>query len=222
MVPIILAEKIHNLFAGYPNVLYGFSDTGFSEYRDQYASALVFAVPYGRRLSLKTYDEKLFTEDITEAREGVEEILTGIKQLLEESGISYFVPQAGQRDEFALMAPFSYKYAAVKAGLGWIGRNDALITEEYGPRLRLSAVLIGAALPTQEGVTQSKCPEFCMECVSHCPHKALKGSQWMPDSKREDLIDIHRCNQKRSVTLPKWGRKNSCGFCIAACPFGIE
>lgn len=74
-----------------------------------------------------------------------------------------------QKNETDLLAEFSFKYAATRAGVGWIGRNDVVITERYDPRVRLSAVLINAPLTHGEPLTESRCPENCHRCVEICP-----------------------------------------------------
>jgi epoxyqueuosine reductase QueG len=35
-----------------------------------------------------------------------------------------------QESEETIIAPFSYKFAVLYAGIGWIGKNDLLITEK--------------------------------------------------------------------------------------------
>ena len=40
-----MQAEIRELFAEYPDVLYGFADTAYSQYADSYPSVLVFAVP---------------------------------------------------------------------------------------------------------------------------------------------------------------------------------
>lgn len=127
-----------------------------------------------------------------------------------------------QSSEKTLIAPFSFKFAGVNAGLGWVGKNDLLITKKYGPRVRLSAILIDYDLPIGNPVTKSKCPPECNICVSNCPYYALTGYTWNLDSKRDELINYKLCNQKRSHYLKKLNRKNSCGLCMVSCPIGLK
>lgn len=116
--------------------------------------------------------------------------------------------------------PFSFKFAGVNAGLGWIGKNGVLITEKYGPRVRLSAILIDYDLPIGTPIKKSKCPVECNICVNTCPHNALTGYEWNIYTKRADLINYKLCNQKRSLYLKAHNRKNSCGLCMVSCPIG--
>ncbi len=138
------------------------------------------------------------------------------------SGVEYYIPTIAQKNETDLEAEFSFKYAAVHAGLGWIGKNDVLITREYGPRVRLSAVLINSVFEYGTVIEESGCPIECNLCVSICPCHALKGITWHIYEQRENIIDYHLCNQKRSEYIKKFGRKNACGLCMVVCPFGIS
>ena len=122
--------------------------------------------------------------------------------------------------EADLEAPFSFKFAAVNAGLGWIGKNDVIITEKYGPRVRLSAILINEQFEYGNKILMSNCPENCKKCVEVCPYHALHGVQWNIDAFRSEIIDYSLCNEKRSIYLKTHGRKNACGLCMAVCPFG--
>ena len=215
-----MVDAIRSLFAQYPDVIYGFADISYSPFSADYRSAVVFAVPYGKQLTSATYAEQDFEDGIVMARERLEGILSRLEALLRERCVSYCVPPVAQENETDLLAPFSFKYAATRAGIGWMGRNDVIITGRYGPRVRLSAVLVDAALPYAVPIDDSRCPEGCSECVEACPCKALKGVTWDPSKQRSDIIDYHRCNRMRSAFIPKLGRKSACGLCLAACPVG--
>ncbi len=216
----MVERSIRSLFSEYPEVLYGFTDIAYSPYAGEYKSALVFAVPYGEQLTIQTYTEERFERGIQAAKKKLEEILAQLEAILQKNEVSYYIPPVAQRNEVDLEAPFSFKFAAVNAGLGWIGKNDVVITKEYGPGVRLSAVLIDAQFPYGQKIVKSNCPENCQKCVDICPHKALHNVRWNIDSLRSEIIDYPLCNEKRSLFLAKHGRKNACGLCLAVCPFG--
>ena len=65
------------------------------------------------------------------------------------------------------------KDTAVMAGLGCIGRNNILVTPEFGPRVRLRALTVDVALPST-GPRQfnpcAGCPEYCRKA---CPQNSF-------------------------------------------------
>ncbi len=67
------------------------------------------------------------------------------------------------------------KDAAVLAGLGVIGRNNLLITPEHGPRVRLRALALSAALPSAGSRPFDPCSGCPAPCRTSCPQKAFTG-----------------------------------------------
>ena len=70
------------------------------------------------------------------------------------------------------------KDSAVLAGLGTIGKNNMLITPEFGPRVRLRAMILTEDLPSTGPITFDPCIDCDMPlpCRKSCPQNAL-GSQ---------------------------------------------
>ncbi len=215
-----LEDEIRDVFSRHPETLCGFTDIPYSPYGGKYASALVFAVPYTEQLSEKDYAEERFEAGIQGARSELEKIVDEITGILDRRGAKYLVPPVAQNNETELLAPFSFKAAAARAGIGWYGKNDVIITERYGPRIRLSAILIDAPFTYGRPFTESRCPEDCAKCVDICPCGALKGRRWTAGAERAEIIDYQKCNRMRSAFIKKLGRKNACGLCLAVCPFG--
>ncbi len=217
-----LYELIISKMQGYSDTLLGITDISYSDYYSHYKCALVLAVPHKEMISLKNYSEEKLEAAIGTARDQVNRIVSELTSLFQTHDIKYYVPPIAQSDEESLIAPFSFKYAAVKAGIGWIGKNDVLITKEYGPRVRLSVILVNGDLPIGAPITQSMCDKKCFLCIDVCPYKALKGKQWDINKLRGELIDYHLCNIKRSEYLKKHFRKNACGLCMVVCPWGVK
>ncbi len=218
----IIERNIRSIFSEYPGVIYGFTSIAYSGYAAAYQSALVFAVPYGEQLTIETYSEEKFEKGIQDAKKVLEKILGRLQEMLDAYKVKYDIPPVSQNNEADLTAPFSFKFAAVNAGIGWIGKNDVIITKKYGPRVRLSAILIDEQFVYGPKIAKSNCPENCKKCVDSCPYHALHDVQWDIDSLRSDIIDYRLCNEKRSLYIEKHGRKNACGLCMAACPFGTR
>lgn len=213
----LLIEKMKK----YSGTLLGITDISYSEYRGKYKCAMVFSVPYDEMLSLKNYTEENFENNIGIARGKIDVIVSDISSFFGEYDIEYYVPPVAQVSEELLIAPFSFKFAAINSGIGWIGKNGVLITKEYGPRVRLSAILVDCDLPKGIPIIESKCDDGCNLCVIACPYKALKGIQWSMNTLRKELIDYQLCNRKRSLFIKTHKRKNSCGLCMVACPVGL-
>jgi len=65
------------------------------------------------------------------------------------------------------------KDAAVLAGLGCMGKNNMLITPQFGPRLRLRVMLAEADLPSDGVSNFDPCKKCPMPCRSACPQNAF-------------------------------------------------
>lgn len=109
-------------------------------------------------------------------------------------------------DYRSISGAFSFKYAAVQAGLGVIGKNGLLLTQAYGPRVKLSAVITEAPLAADEVMTGDLCGD-CDICYKVCPSKALKA----PTEKGEPNFD-------RFVCCSFFTANEGCSLCMARCP----
>lgn len=73
--------------------------------------------------------------------------------------------------------PFSFRHAAVAAGLGQIGWSGLFLTPQYGPRQRLTVILTDACLQADAQLEENPCIR-CFECIKHCPGGAIKKEEW--------------------------------------------
>ena len=121
-------------------------------------------------------------------------------------------------NDIALSVPL-----AVDAGLGEAGRHGLLITEQFGPRVRICKVFTDLPLevdyPIDLGV-QAFC-ERCEQCAEACPSKAL-----MPGERTDKALDVSnninvlKWPIKAMDCLSWWDRNSSCcNNCIRVCPF---
>ena len=118
-----------------------------------------------------------------------------------------------------LRVNFSHKMAATRAGLGWIGKTDLLVSHAFGPRVRLAAMLLdypGFSAGTPE--TESRCGA-CDLCVQACPAQAAQGLPWRAGVDRDEFFNAFKCREKcRELSLKNLGEAISlCGRCIAVC-----
>lgn len=99
----------------------------------------------------------------------------------------------GNWDAESSKSTLPHKTIAVLAGAGWIGRNNLLVTPEYGSALCIGTVLTDAPLPViRPQITENKCGA-CKKCVHVCQTQALIGNTWKTGISRESIIDIHKC-----------------------------
>jgi len=82
----------------------------------------------------------------------------------EAKGLPYYIVQGG----------IFLKDAAVMAGLGCIGKNNMLVTPEYGPRVRLRAALLDLKLPATGPSDFDPCPQCDKPCRKICPQNAFQ------------------------------------------------
>lgn len=115
---------------------------------------------------------------------------------------------------------------AVQAGLGELGRNGVLITEEYGPRVRLGKVFTDLELvpdkPKSFGVTEF-C-KSCLKCCDACPPDALSREKEPTVDPTTNSISsnpgVKKWWQDNEKCLAFWSEQGSdCGACIASCPY---
>jgi len=112
---------------------------------------------------------------------------------------------------------------AIAAGLGELGRNGLLITEKYGPRIRICKVFTDFPLE-HDNIKTFGVTEFCRKCKKcaiNCPSQSIPyGSQ----SKEGPSISNHSGVQKWYIDPEKcfmfWVKNwMDCNHCIKVCPF---
>jgi epoxyqueuosine reductase QueG len=125
-----------------------------------------------------------------------------------------------EEDEATLTAKLPHKTVATRAGLGWVGKSNLLVTEKYGSAVRLVTVLTDAPLAAGKPVNSSRCGD-CTACVDICPAHTLTGNTWHAGISRESIVDVYTCRKKaREQTAIIIGESKSiCGLCIVACPW---
>jgi epoxyqueuosine reductase len=131
------------------------------------------------------------------------------------------------------------KDAAVVAGLGCIGKNNLFITPDYGPRVRLRAMLLDEELPATGTADFNPCHGCDMPCRAACPQAAFQkkiyhetelGLDELPGrsgiySRRlcnfQMEIDIGNSEEMRAVERNTLGKVTKyCRLCELACPVG--
>lgn len=113
-------------------------------------------------------------------------------------------------DRRTLTSVLSYKHAAEAAGLGKIGMSSLIITDKYGPRIRLGICLTEAILGSATNDNPGAC-RYCNICVAKCPAHALG----YPGEGEAYVIDKFAC---RTYTESSGG----CSECVKRCPVASD
>jgi len=113
------------------------------------------------------------------------------------------------------------KDAAVKAGLGIIGKNNLLVTPRYGPRVRLTAIFTDAEIEPDKEISEDFCSN-CNLCIKSCPTGALSENGFTRDKciaefdPSEEMLKLQR---KKVRYVTKYTRLQ-CRICMDVCPVG--
>jgi len=135
--------------------------------------------------------------------EMLNEIGFHIAAFLEKYGFKSIAIPASYNDRYSTVAGewpnlkiykfsnFSHRHAAEKTGLGRIGRNNLLITPEYGPRVRLQSTITTVPLEPDPMIEEEICT--CKRCLplERCPSKALS----------EYTTDHYKCVRSQEIVM---------------------
>lgn len=132
--------------------------------------------------------------------------------------ISYYLRELGYNarnhmdGNYLVLAPA----VAQDAGLGELGRIGLLVTEKYGPRVRLGVVTTDMELiPDEAKISGIK--EFCKicnRCAITCPGRAI--------SKENQRIvnGTEKWQSNQEACFGMWTSLGTdCGVCLSSCPF---
>jgi epoxyqueuosine reductase len=102
----------------------------------------------------------------------------------------------------------SHKKMGVLAGLGWIGRNNMLVSPEFGSQFRLVTILTNMPLKLDEP-SKDDCGA-CHLCMKVCPAKAIKENS--VDFDHIKCFDAIKAFQKLHLA-----EQYICGVCVNVC-----
>lgn len=116
-------------------------------------------------------------------------------------------------------APLRERYWAVKAGIGFIGRNNQLIIPQKGSYFFLGEILTTIEIPPDEPCSLS-CLN-CGACIKHCPTRAIK---------LDGSVDARQCLSYLTIeyrgelpdNLPLGNRVYGCDTCQMVCPHNFN
>ena len=160
------------------------------------------------------------------------------------SAVPTHIPIEMSRDTKGLVGEISFKHAAMAAGLGVGGKSCLLLTPQFGPRIRLSAVVTEADLEPDPVLNEDLCGA-CRNCIDACPTGAIQPGKKVDSVKcvlhlnkyglpqfrnfMGDLLGKSREEQQQALKDPYFwslyqsitvGFNYGCTRCLEVCPVG--
>ena len=149
------------------------------------------AVLFGKALS-KEYintlraDEKPKTKEVINTERKMDNLALKLASQLETEGYHSIAKLKFGR--------LPHKTVALNAGLGFIGKNNLLVTDRFGCAVMLGKVLTTAPFAAMSILpTEPQCGD-CNVCVDVCPTKALHGKTWSVTTTRDEIMVRKRCS----------------------------
>lgn len=199
-------EKLKNIFP-YPFGIIPFSlytQYHFVQNKDWIKTILVFVFPY-RNKDLES--EKFKVAKFAYGKDYHQVIASKLEKVAKELDLK----------EYQVLVDNSFldeKLCAVLAGLGSMGRNDLLLTPEFGSFVFLGTIVTASEFSRTETIQPSLCQD-CSLCISACPTGAL-------DMQFNKQLCLSYLSQSKSDNYPLYDlmeRVVGCDLCLDACPF---
>lgn len=176
-------------------------------------SVIVMAVALPRA-ALESAPSFEYSASYWSANNELDRIAFRVAKFLEGNGHrAVQIPASSPHDVRHMTGHLSHKHAGELAGLGVFGKNNLLLSPEYGSRMRLVSVITDADLASDKRLEADFCSD-CDECIRACPAKALKGNR---------RVDKKACDDREFRIGQKFdpsGGQQPCGVCIRVCPVG--
>lgn len=175
-----------------------------------YSVAILIGVALHPSYIYRIAYENASSLEFTEKEHEVDKLAEWVADYIKAKGYDAYAQSEGNLingfyDAATKTTSLPHKKIAMMAGLGWIGKSNLLVTQEYGSALCICSVLTNAPLPTQNyPIISSKCGA-CHICMDICPAKVLYGTKWEEGIHRDLIIDVYHCQ--------------TCLKCMAKCPW---
>ncbi len=125
--------------------------------------------------------------------------------------------------EYVDTGPVLERDAAVRAGLGFFGRNSMLIDKRAGSSSLLGAIITDAALePSVVEAPAATCGS-CARCLAACPTEAFARERFLVSSRCLSYLTIENKGPIPRALRPAVGnRVFGCDVCSNVCPYTIR
>lgn len=139
--------------------------------------------------------------------------LEPVVQLLKDEGYKAEVSNSSSGETSIL----PLKLAAVRAGLGWQGKNSLLVTKKFGTFLALGGIITDAGLEHNKVEEPDRCGN-CNLCRNSCPLKALDNPYKLDPENCLSLIQQEEKYPEEAKSAAQ-NRIGDCEICQDVCPW---
>lgn len=127
-----------------------------------------------------------------------------------------------QQRPFVDSAPVLEKPLGQKAGLGWVGKNTLLLTQEGGSWFFLGEILTSLELPIDTQQETNQCGK-CKACMTCCPTNAFPEPYVLDARKCISYLTIESDGPiPLELRKPMGNRVFGCDDCQLVCPWNRE
>jgi epoxyqueuosine reductase len=217
--PFFLRHRLNRFCAARGAQLFGVADIrrlreGFelaAPVRDCFDRALCLGVGLSSAVldDIVRQPTKLYFHHYRTANMFLDQLAFAASRWIEARGFKALpIPASQITDWEAQRAHLSHKAIGVAAGLGWIGRNNLLVSPRFGAQFRMATVLTDMPL-TVDRPSRGQCGT-CRACVSVCPASAIQETA--ADFGHQTCFDKLKSFQRDGIV-----GQFICGVCVKAC-----
>jgi epoxyqueuosine reductase len=184
-------------------------------------SILVLALPYPplprQSSSFIPYPSSFLIASYALGDDYHEIIPPRLKQLVEfiEEQVGHPIPNRYYTDTGHLLE----RELAVRAGLGWIGKNSMLIHPRFGSTFLLAEILLGIQLEPDGSPITDHCGT-CARCIDACPTQTILPNRTIDSRRCISYLTIENKGEIPEELRPQVGNwVFGCDICQRVCPW---
>lgn len=145
-----------------------------------------------------------------------------IKQKLEQVVSQIPEIKLDEQQCFCDSAPLLEKRLAVRAGLGWIGKNTTLINKRFGSYCFISEIVTDKELVYDKPDLSTHCGN-CKRCIDECATNALYKEYQMDARKCLSYITVEsKDDRSQDEALRSTHTLFGCDKCQSVCPWNLR
>ncbi len=178
---------------------------------DQLPIAVSLALPLQRTVlaTLEGRPNQLYEHHYRQTNFALDRLALALaRHITELGGQALPIPASQIVDWQTQRGHLSHKRIAAAAGLGWIGRNNLLVTPGHRASVRLVTVLTDLALDPTPALRRD-C-NSCRACINACPAHAIGETA-------ADFRHLDCFAQLKEFQRSRYVSQYVCGLCVQAC-----